>query len=31
MENMTELCKKLEHFETPLWAVDAVLDSALMF
>ena len=30
MEDLTKLCKKLEHYETPEWAVRAILEKELM-
>jgi len=28
--DLTQLCKDLEHFETPLWAVNAILDKEIL-
>lgn len=30
MSDLTELCKKLEHFETPQWAAEAILKREVM-
>lgn len=30
MENLTQLCKDLEHFETPEWAVKAILKKEIL-
>lgn len=29
-ENLTDLCKRLEHFETPAWAADAILQKEIL-